>query len=676
MLLDWMYFTLFYIIVYKKNEKCQSFAFIRGALIPFVSGFFALVAIFASCYNDGMEGQIDECALERALRRFGKSSWREGQRELIRRACAGYSVLGVLPTGYGKSLCYQIAAELLGGLSLVVSPLIALMRDQVQGLCALGVQARRFDSTLTEEEREEVLSLIASSELRLLYVAPESLEQPALVELLERARLGLLVVDEAHCVSEWGHSFRPDYLKLPDIARRYAFHAVMAVTATATRRVQEDLCASFAIDARYCVILSPYRENIVRRVQWAEQKEEALLDFLREPQRRPAIVYCRTRQATEQLAAYLAAQELAVGAYHAGLPAELREQMEGRFLCNELSVLVATVAFGMGVDKPDVRSVIHYHAPATPEAYVQESGRAGRDGAHAESLVLLHGDDARDIRNRIAAAQPDEQSLLRCVRWLIPEYSRLVSLWELTTECDLLDDVPARALRLMEGHVERKDRLYKYYRVRPLFALSTILDGRGAEEVARLRWLDAHREGGLEELAEAWGCDVMEALSALQECEQSQEWTLKLRQQAWLLRRMDDALQPRDVAAALLAYYRAQEQESYARWEEMERILRAEQGGCMNAALERYFMDSEGDISCCGHCSSCLDGALRGTESEGEQGATLQPEPPLDSALPHPLSERQRRRFLLGMSSPALMRRRLWAHPLYGCCAGASWEDL
>ncbi len=625
----------------------------------------------------GMKVELVVCALEAELRRFGKSDWRAGQRELITRACAGSSVLGVLPTGYGKSLCYQIAAEILGGLTIVVSPLIALMRDQVQSLRELGIAARRFDSSLSEGEREEVLSLIAQAELRLLYVAPESLEQAALIEALEGAQLGLFVVDEAHCVSEWGHSFRPDYLKLPAFACRYNFHAVMAMTATATRRVQEDLCASFSIDAQDCVILSPYRSNIVRRVLWVEgKKEEAVLDFLGESRHCPAIIYCRTRQATEQLASYLAEREFAVGAYHAGLPAELREQMEGRFLRNELSVLVATVAFGMGVDKPDVRSVIHYHAAATPEAYVQESGRAGRDGLGCESLVLLHGEDGRDIRNRIAAAQPDEQALLRCVRWLLPEYTRLVSLWELTTQCDLQDDVPARARRLMEGHIECHDRLYKYYRVRPLFALSTILDGRDAEETARLRWLDAHREGDLEELAEAWSCDAIEAMASLRECEVSQEWTLKLRQQAWHIRRLDDALHPRELTVTLLAYYRAQEQGGYARWEEMERILRAEQGGCMNVALERYFMGSEGALIRCGHCSGCLNGALSLAESGSERGAATPPVPPPDSELPHPLNERQRRRFLLGLSSPALMRRRLWAHPLYGSCAGASWEQL
>ncbi len=606
-------------------------------------------------------------AMERELQRFGKTSWREGQRELIDWVCAGHAALGVLPTGYGKSLCYQIAAQLLGGLSLVISPLIALMRDQVAGLQSLGIAAARYDSSLSDEQRADVLARITSGGLRLLYVAPESLEQQPLLEQLEHATLSLFVIDEAHCVSEWGHSFRPEYLKLPAFARQLRFHALMAMTATATARVQADLQASFGIGSEHSLALPPYRANIARHVLEVEDKNNALLSYLTEEARSPAIIYCRSRQSTEELTALLQSNNLSASAYHAGQSVELREQIQDRFLHNELDILVATIAFGMGVDKPDVRCVIHYHAPATPESYVQESGRAGRDGAPAQSLVLLNHQDDIDTRNRIAASQPDESSLLRCVRWLLPESTRVVSLWELTTECDLNDDVPERALRLMADHLSREAKLYKYYKVKPLFPLSTILDGRDEDECARLRWLDTHREGELEELADAWDCDPIAALAGLHECESAQEWTLNLRQQAWLVRRLDDELQPRLIAEQLRDYYRQQEQQAYARWQRIrEMLLHAEEQN-IDTALHQYFTSTD---------ENAQEGKELPRAHTPEHSSWTRPSIPSNDQLPSPLNERQRRRFLLGINSPALMRRRLWSHRLYGCCAGASWDDL
>lgn len=598
--------------------------------------------------------------MQEILTLFGVKALRAGQRTLIEAAVAGHNALGVLPTGHGKSLCYQAAAVLLGGTSVVVSPLIALMRDQVQGLLARGISARRFDSTLSEEERAVLLTELAQGAVRLLFVAPESLESPTLQRVLQEIELSLFVVDEAHCVSQWGHSFRPDYLRLPDFFRQGRFRSVMALTATATPPVREDLCSAFDIDARNVVLLSPYRPNIVRRVIAPADRRQALADFLADAAHRPAIVYTRTRREAEQLAAFSAAQGFSAAAYHAGLPAELREQLQDAFLRNEREVLVATIAFGMGIDKPDVRSVLHFDLPSSPEAYLQESGRAGRDGSPCESLVMLHGGDIADARHRIIAAEPDPEGVLRAVRWLLPAGERVVSLWELSTSCDVADDVPLRALDLLQkvGAVEITGRGYKFYKVRPLFDVDTICEGRDDGECARLRWLDTHREGEVEEAALAWHCSPAEAVGQLRECEAAGEWKLTFRQQALFLRALPSGIgiSARHIADELSEAYARRRKGDMARLDTLLDLFTSRE--CIHNALERYFTGQT--LPACGACSSCT--------GKTPMLPAAPPSPPLPPADELPTFDRpaQLRRFLLGISSPGIMARRLWAHPHYG----------
>ncbi len=587
----------------------------------------------------------------------------------------------MLPTGHGKSLCYQAAATLLGGLSVVVSPLIALMRDQVEALARLGIPAARFDSSIPDEERAQTLRLAEAGELRLLFLAPESLDNPSLDALLSRARLSLCVVDEAHCVSEWGHSFRPDYLRLPRWWRRHGFRSLLALTATATPRVRRDLAAAFGIAPDHVLALSPYRPNIRRVVAAPAAEGRApvtfLLEFLRDPSHRPAIVYARTRKGAETLAGFLTREGLSAACYHAGQPAELRARLQDDALANRLEVLVATIAFGMGVDKPDVRAVVHANLPSSPESYLQESGRAGRDGEPCTSLVLLDGGDFVEARNRVFASEPDAEGVLRCVRWLLPAPRRVVSLWELGTTCDVPEDVVSRALdRLTElGAVEVEAEGSKFYKARPLFSLAEILGGREERECARLRWLDAHREGEVEEAAEAWGCSYGEAMEQLRECEAAGEWKLTLRQRALCLRALPtpSPVTAREVAEELSAAYARRRERELARLDRLVEMLTAP--ACLNDALERYFMGEEPCADApsfpCGRCAFCLGEATSMPPYAPPAAPVFAP-----GELPDLQREAQRRRFLLGLSSPGLMARRLWKHELYGCAAGVPWESL
>ena len=610
----------------------------------------------------------------RILAQFGKATLRAGQRQLIELVLAGHNALGVLPTGHGKSLCYQAAAELLGGTSVVVSPLIALMRDQCEALRQLGISAARFDSTLDDEARNAVLAGLAQGALRILFVAPESLENRDLQQALQQRRITLLVVDEAHCVSEWGHSFRPDYLKLPALQRQLRPHATLALTATATPRVQADLGAAFGIAPEHRVVLPPYRANIRRICRPVADRMPALLEFLGSGQQLPAIVYCRTRKETEWLAGELATRGFLAAHYHAGLPADQRELLQDAFLRNEITVLVATIAFGMGIDKPDVRSVVHWSTPSSPESYLQESGRAGRDGAPCTSLILLHAPDLVEARNRILAAEPDAEGVLRCVRWLLPAGQRVVSLWELGTTCDVPDDVPTRALMALEGSIVVESKGSKYYKVKPLYPIGTITDGRDATECARLRWLDSHRDGEVEDAALAWDCSFAEAVEYLYECEAAGEWKLTMRQQALCLRNVAGTAAPdaRIVAAGLSTAFARRREADLARQQRIVDMLLAPT--CLNDALEQYFVESPRPA--CGHCSACL-----GLTAPLPPAPELPPYDPADfcsEEKPMPEFDRdsQRRRFLLGLLSPGLMARRLWAHPAYATATGHPWEKI
>jgi ATP-dependent DNA helicase RecQ len=337
--------------------------------------------------------------LDAALRQFfGFGAFRPGQREACAAALADRDVLVVMPTGSGKSLCYQLPALLRDDLTVVVSPLVALMQDQVEALAArgLGDRVALVNAQQDGSANAEVLARAAAGGLRLLYVAPERFAAPGFLERMSEVSVGLFVVDEAHCVSQWGHDFRPDYFRLADAARRLGARALVASTATATPRVARDVEQRLRLSEPLRVATGFDRPNIAFAVARPAGHEKRVLiaEALREPDALPAIVYAGTRAGSEELARELtvALGEEAV-AYHAGLDREHRAKVQRRFLADDVRVICATNAFGMGVDKANVRTVVHASTPASLEAYYQEAGRAGRDGRPARALLLAENRD-------------------------------------------------------------------------------------------------------------------------------------------------------------------------------------------------------------------------------------------------------------------------------------------
>lgn len=332
---------------------------------------------------------------------FGFHAFRPGQEEIVRAVLAGRNTLAIMPTGGGKSLCFQLPALCLPGLTVVISPLIALMRDQVRSLREAGVEAGALTSGNTEEETEAVFAAIDAGRLKLLYIAPERLAGSGTLALLRRAKTGLIAVDEAHCVSQWGHDFRPDYLRIGDL-RRALDVPLAAFTATADEETRAEIVTRLFDGIPPATFLRGFdRPNISLAFEPKDQPRKQILDYVAARRGQSGIVYCASRAKTEQLAAALIAAGHPACHYHGGMEAEDRRRVETRFQREDGLIVVATVAFGMGIDKPDIRWVAHADLPKSIESYYQEIGRAGRDGAPAETLTLYGADDVRYRRQQI-----------------------------------------------------------------------------------------------------------------------------------------------------------------------------------------------------------------------------------------------------------------------------------
>lgn len=353
-------------------------------------------------------------------RYWGYPSFRPSQEEIIAGLMAGRDTLALLPTGGGKSLCYQVPGLLLDGLTLVVSPLIALMQDQVMELKGRGIRAAALYSGMRYHEVKQTLDNVLHDAYTFLYVSPERLQTQLFKDYLPGLRLSLIAVDEAHCISQWGHDFRPEYRSIGLLREEFPDVPVLALTATATPVVEADIISQLALRQVAVFRQSFERENIFFRVRYSENKPRDLLEAL---QSRPGstIVYCRSRKQTEWLARHLNDMGLNAVAYHAGMNHEARTSAGAAWLSNEQQVIAATSAFGMGINKPDVRQVIHYDVPEQPEAFYQEAGRAGRDGQPASSLLLYNESDLRKLEASTALQYPP-LSYLKEVYQSVAEY--------------------------------------------------------------------------------------------------------------------------------------------------------------------------------------------------------------------------------------------------------------
>jgi ATP-dependent DNA helicase RecQ len=614
---------------------------------------------------------------------FRFRGFRPGQEQVMRSLLAGRPALALFPTGAGKSLCYQLPALLMEGVTLVISPLIALMKDQVERLRARGIAAARLDSSLTEEQVMEVFQAMASGRLKLLYVAPERLLNERFVERLKGMRIAMMAIDEAHCISEWGHSFRPEYLRLAHVARELGIKPVLALTATATPQVAADICKAFGIEAGDHVQTSFLRANLQYRITPCEVGQR--LDLLtRRLQKRggPAIVYVTLQRTAEQVATHLQRSGLKARAYHAGMPAEHRSEAQEAFMGGAADVIVATIAFGMGIDKADIRAVYHYNLPKTIENYQQETGRAGRDGKRSVCELLACRDDCVVLENFVYGDAPTAGALRQLVDHLLRRGEVFeVSMYDLSHATDIRPMVIETVITYLEleGILKPLGSVYATYQWRLMTDERRVLAGHAAEQQQFLKELFAAGKKGMrwttvdvEEVMAELGVERERVLKALSGLEESGEAVVRPSgvRQRYRLVVEGGAVKTSEVANRLGELFARREARDIAR---LRQVLEfAGHPGCLTRWLLGYF--GEVMAGTCGSCESCKSKKVGETarpipgtvqrEIGAEEMSAIQAL--IQEGHPALRGARQVTRFLCGLSSPASTRARLGKHDAFG----------
>ncbi|MDQ3812975.1 MAG: RecQ family ATP-dependent DNA helicase [Armatimonadota bacterium] len=613
-------------------------------------------------------------------RHFGFVEFRSGQREVIDALQTQRAALAVFPTGGGKSLCYQLPALAFEGVTLVVSPLIALMKDQIDFLQSRGIAAARLDSSLSADEAREVSDRLRSGDLKLLYVAPERFNNERFVANLRRTRIALFAVDEAHCISEWGHNFRPDYLKLAATARDLGVERVLALTATATPKVVEEICAGFDIPRECAVVTGFYRPNLnlCTTPVAASERDALLLKRLQSRKPGPTIVYVTLQKTAERVAADLADAGFPARPYHAGMESLERTEVQEWWMAADSHIVVATIAFGMGIDKANVRYVYHYNLPKGLESYSQEIGRAGRDGARSTVELFACPDDVPTLQNFAYGDTPTPYALSGLIHELLESGDEFdVSLTDLSNRHDLRLLVLRTALTYLElmGVLRQGTPFYAGYEIRLLVPLDEILAQFKGEPARFVAQLFEHAKKGRtwyglnpDDAAAALGQERRRVVRALEYLEEHGWVELRasdVRQRYTRLRPQDDA---ETLADELLRRFLWREEQEIARIQQVLELVAHD--GCQTNALVGYF--GEERAAPCGHCTFCVTG-------QRQHLPPLRTLPPLPADLdvdelkelrrahPDALGEsRQVARFLCGLSSPALTKAKLPRHALFG----------
>ena len=547
---------------------------------------------------------------------FGYPQFRAGQEAAISAVLAGRSAAAIFPTGSGKSLCYQLPALLLPHLTLVVSPLLALMQDQLAFLQRHGIAAASIDSAQSRDEASAVMARAKAGELKILMISVERLKNERFRNFLQQVPISLLVVDEAHCISEWGHNFRPDYLKLPDYQRQFNIPQALLLTATATPNVIADMQVKFAIAESDVITTGFYRANLNLWVEpvTGAAKRQRLVQWMGERIGQPSIVYVTLQKTAEHIAQHLNQNGISANAYHAGLPHDQREGIQRQFMGGQLNCIVATIAFGMGIDKSDIRNVVHFDLPKSIENYSQEIGRAGRDGAPSECLVLANRDSLNVLENFVYGDTPELQGI-RCVLDELRE-AIVQGQWEFMllplSDQSNIRQLPLKTLLVqleLRGLIAPRYAYFAEYRFKFLIEPEVLLakfEGERQQFVSAIiqtssrarTWATVNFDG-LYSQHQADRNRVVKALDYFQE----KGWIeLESKQMTEVYSLLVQDFDAQALSLELHAYFTAHERGEITRIHAMLALFASET--CLSYRLAQYFGDEQAPQQC-GHCSVC-----------------------------------------------------------------------
>jgi len=609
---------------------------------------------------------------------FGFDEFRTGQKDVIDRLLNGDSVLAVFPTGGGKSLCYQLPALMFDGLTVVVSPLIALMKDQIDQLQSKGIVAVRLDSSLSWDEYRNAMDQIRTGTAKLLYVAPERFFNERFRSALDGVKISLFAIDEAHCISQWGHNFRPDYLKLAALSQKLNVERVLALTATATPAVQEDVCAAFDIAEDNAICTEFFRPNLHlrSRIVQPQQRMEILIDRLKNNPSGATIVYVSLQKTTVEIATACQEAGLEAKAYHAGMESGDRAQIQEWFMNGENKIVVATIAFGMGIDKSDIRYVYHFNPPKSLENYAQEIGRAGRDGLVSHCELLLVPEDRITLENFVYGDTPSENSIREFIKQINQHDDEFfIAQIKLGNLCNIKSLVVKTLLTNMEllGYLESTSPRYDSYTFKPNVPSSEILgnfSGEKQEFAKRLLacskkkkvWFHLDILAAMEKL----GCERSRIVKALDYF--AEKGWIELRSSGLVhgyrklkpITSIDELVQHFHLSAV------QREKNEVRRTAQVVELAQAIE--CQAELLSQHF--GQPLEHPCGECSFCQrEGPFELPSIDVPQlpPATIDTVKALVAEHPAALDcSRSAARFLCGLTSPALTRAKLSRHEIFG----------